>query len=518
MTRTNPDPKPPSRFRRWMKRLAWGCGGMLTLFVGLIVLLFLFLNRVPKSYPSATHPMDPPSHQDYVRFALDGFESPYLGHTGSWDGKGGAMWGGSKVEDLDKEVAMGLRWTFMPVNWRVLDPDGPVDLSVGIPPAWKALDAFVKEAAKRKLNILMQAPVVGGNAEGPPVWAGRREEGKSAPRNMEAAAAFAGKLAARYKPGGILATEQGWGQRFGVRAWEIDNEPEMYRTHWKGQAGDYAEFATKVAAKIKEADSLAMILLPGVAAGSNKSKWIEAALDAHGLGGSPWYRDKAIPYSIGPVADAVSFHVYEGMDSAFSPTPRTVEVVWSEVRELFENWENRSDGFHYTRKHEYWHTEGNFDFIGALSEKRRGAWRMQFFTRAFAAGIRKVCVMDASRLEQISIKTYVGALPWPFPMQRADHAVKVLSGQVVTYLHKDGLTPEDGQVWILWAVPGSGDAIVEVPTIQKVAVTLEVDGTKHQQETTKGLISVKLIGDEKMAPPTLIVDRPVTRDPSQTSR
>jgi hypothetical protein len=46
-------------------------------------------------------------------------------------------------------------------------------------------------------NILMRAPVVGGNAQGPPEWAGRRERGKSAPANMEAGAQSAGKLARR---------------------------------------------------------------------------------------------------------------------------------------------------------------------------------------------------------------------------------------------------------------------------------------------------------------------------------
>ena len=44
----------------------------------------------------------------------------------------------------------------------------------------------------------MQAPVVGGNAGGPPEWAGRREPDRSAPENMKAAADFAEKLARRY--------------------------------------------------------------------------------------------------------------------------------------------------------------------------------------------------------------------------------------------------------------------------------------------------------------------------------
>lgn len=421
------------------------------------------------------------------------------------------MGGGTKANDLDKEVAMGLRWTFMPVNWRALEPDGPVDLERGVPPAWKALDAFVIEAQKRRLNILMQAPVVGGNAEGPPQWAGRREPGKSAPANMEAAAGFAAKLAGRYHPGGTLATQQKWGTHFGVRAWELDNEPEMYRTHWKGQGGDYAEFATKVAARIRQADLLAMIVLPGVASGDNKTQWLASALDAGSLAGSPVYRSNSISYSIGPVADAISFHVYEGLDSAFSKTPRTIEVIFDEVQAVFQKGETRSDGFYYERKREYWHTEGNFDFIGALSEKRRAAWRIQFFTRAFAAGIRKVCVMDASSLERVAVKTYVDALPWPFPMEQANQSVKVVHGQVVAFRHKE-VHNADGQVWVLWAVPGAGDAVVEIPVAQNAVVIAGADGAQQRGQRANGYISLKLIGDEKMAPPVLILDRKQSND------
>jgi len=54
-------------------------------------------------------------------------------------------------------------------------------------------------AQERGLNVLMQAPVVGGNAGGPPEWPAR-EKGKSAPANLDALAEFAGKLAERYRP------------------------------------------------------------------------------------------------------------------------------------------------------------------------------------------------------------------------------------------------------------------------------------------------------------------------------
>ena len=119
-----------------------------------------------------------------------------------------------------------------------MEPRGAVNLDGETPPPWQALDAFVIAARERGLNVLMQAPVVGGNAGGPPDWAGRREPGKSAPANMDALAEFAGRLAERYRPGGTLAQREGWGERYGVRAWELDNEPESYRTHWKEQADD----------------------------------------------------------------------------------------------------------------------------------------------------------------------------------------------------------------------------------------------------------------------------------------
>ena len=325
--------------RRVVRGCALGCAGIGIIVTGVVVLFVIVFNRVPKSYPPATHPITADTDRTNFGGGLAGFESPYLGHTGSWDGKGGALGGGSKIPDLEKERAMGLHWTFMPVYWRALEPNGPVDLNRGIPPAWKELDGFVVAAKERHLNVLMQAPVVGGNAGGPPEWAGRREPGKSAPANMEALATFAGKLAERYRPGGTLARREGWGITYGVRAWELDNEPESYRTHWKDQAADYAEFVTRAAPRIKAADPQAVIVVPGLAAGKHGLQWLEATLDASAMAGSPAFRAQAKSFSIGPVTDVVSFHDYEGLDSAFAGEPRTVVQVFEDVRAVFEKWD-----------------------------------------------------------------------------------------------------------------------------------------------------------------------------------
>lgn len=189
-------PRAPNKSRwRWLRRIVIASVVGLILLAGLAVLsLELLLNRVPSSYRTLENPIPSPDLHRFASLGLDGFESPYLGHTGSFNGKGGAIFGGSKAADLDSEVDMGLRWTFLPVEWSAIEKEGPIDLSQPRCPQAAQLDDFVIAARQRKLNILLQI-VIGGNAGGPPHWAGRREDGKSAPQNMTAVVEFGRKLA-----------------------------------------------------------------------------------------------------------------------------------------------------------------------------------------------------------------------------------------------------------------------------------------------------------------------------------
>jgi DNA-nicking Smr family endonuclease len=486
----------------WRQVMRWftlgcgmGCGcGTLLLVLPIVALFWLLGSSVPASYRIAENPIPPPTHTTEATESLAGFSSPYMGHTGSWDGKGGAMFGLSKEADLDWEVEMGLKWTFMCVHWREMEPDGPVDLSTETPPAWKSLDAFVIAAHHRGLNILMQAPVVGGNAGGPPTWAGALEKGKSAPRNMDALVDFAGKLAARYAPGGTLAIQQEWGTSYGVRAWEMDNEPESYFTHWGEQEGKYAEFVTKASHRIKQIDPQALIAAAAVAPGSHTPVWLERALN-----------DK--DYALGQATDIVSFHNYEGLDSLFSGRPMTIVDALEQVREVYERNEDRSPAHAYARKQDYWHTEGNLDFIGAMSKERRAAWRFQFMTRAFAAGIRKVVVMDASAPEQLAVKTYIQALPDPFPMLPANREIRVDRGQAVVFRHPEPESDGGGNVWVAWAVAGTGDAEVEIPTKLEQLEVVSVTGQKEFVPAKEGFVRVSLRGEAMMAPPVLLIER-----------
>src|SRR5689334_14804348 len=80
--------------------------------------------RIPVAAPGSVVDVDLSQGTAEV---LPWFDSPYLGHTGSRDGKGGQIDGTSKAADLDVEAAMGLHWTFMEAFWSAFEPDAPTD-------------------------------------------------------------------------------------------------------------------------------------------------------------------------------------------------------------------------------------------------------------------------------------------------------------------------------------------------------------------------------------------------------
>jgi len=180
-----------------------------------------------------------------------------------------------------------------------------------------------------------------------------------------------------------------------------------------------------------------------------------------------------------------------------------------DVSAVFEAAEQQTSGFTFARKQDYWHTEGNFDFLGILSSERRAAWRFQFLTRAFAAGLRKIAVMDASAAEQRAVRAYVAALPNPFPMLPASNEVMVAQGRVCAFRHPDGPGPDAGQVWVVWALADTGPAQVELPVRRARVEVISVDGQSSPFAVNASRVRLGLKGDSKMPAPVIVVDRPI---------
>jgi len=100
----------------------------------------------------------------------------------------------------------------------------------------------------------------------------------------------------RYKPGGILAAQQGWPEGVGIRYWEIWNEPDLDQ-FWLGGVEEYYRLLEVGYKTIKAADPEATVLLGGLAF-YEKPTWLSKLLDLIGS-------DPARSYF-----DVLSFHYY----------------------------------------------------------------------------------------------------------------------------------------------------------------------------------------------------------------
>ena len=287
----------------------------------------------------------------------------------------------------------------------------------------------------------------------------------------------------------------------------MDNEPESYLTNWRHQPGDYAEFVATVAARIRAVEPRALIIAPSTAGGSSSVRWTEEALGLHGLTGTAAYRAARRTYSIGPWTDVVGFHIYEGLNSFLAGEDATIDRAKRDALAPFLEW-HRREGSGSAANLPCWHTEGNFDFLKVSPEERRVAWRFQAFARAFAAGVSKINVMDASPLERVAVRQFIDVLPDPFPMLPASKDVEMFGGAVTAFRHTDGEAPADGQVWVMWADNGSEGADVGVDVFHDVVRIHHVDGTDETMRPADGKLRLTLPGDPDISTPIMIEDRP----------
>ena len=449
---------------------------------------------------------------------VPGFDSPFLGHTGSIDGRGGTADSDNRVPEMDAEVAMGLQWTFGPIYWSAFEPDGPTTPDDDSSGAWANYDQFVRDARERGLNILAQGPDVGGNAGGPPEWAGSRAEGTSAPADMDALIDFAGKLVERYRPCGTLAQEEGWTDGYGIRVWEIDNEPDSYLTNWREVADDYAEFVVRVSQRIKSIDPTALVAGPAIASptGEDQQHFLHAILDKGVQAASDAYIEAGIEYAVGPHVDIVTFHNYEFHDSILCMCDNTIVPEHEAIRDTWMAYADQP-GFEFDAGAlTFWHTEGGYDF--ALDEPagfgRREFWFIQWFTRAFTSGVQRVTVQDQHRspASQAAVRTMLTLLPDPHPME--DVTEDLGYDRESAHIHRVERASDGGWTYIAYAENQTAGTTVELP-VRGPAALVTTTGDVTPLDVVDGMVVVDLPGLTLFSEPYFVVeltpDAPVER-------
>lgn len=92
-------------------------------------------------------------------------------------------------------------------------------------------------------------------------------------------AAFVAAAVDRYRPGGVLAVNQGWPPSRGVRAWEVGNEPNLPH-FWSGTADQFARYQEVAWRVIHWRDPGATVLHGGIADDAGAADWYRAFLGA----------------------------------------------------------------------------------------------------------------------------------------------------------------------------------------------------------------------------------------------
>lgn len=181
-------------------------------------------------------------------------------------------------------AATGARWHRWSAYWDLVESDG-FDFAV--------TDGLVARdrAAGLASLVVLQGNAPGAGAGGLPPGAANgvfaRADGSLTDDPAEAVrintdnpwARFVAAVVDRYRPGGTLATAQGWPAGAGVRAWEIGNEPNL-RHFWAGTPAEYVRLLEVAYLAIEFLDPAATVVHGGIADDAAAAAWHAAFLDA----------------------------------------------------------------------------------------------------------------------------------------------------------------------------------------------------------------------------------------------
>ncbi|MGB7341605.1 MAG: fibronectin type III domain-containing protein [Phototrophicaceae bacterium] len=199
-------------------------------------------------------------------------------------------------------LLLGAGWTRWPLYWNAVEV-APNEWD------WSAYDELVINDMRYNLNInaiLLDKPTFYADGEiiqglNEPIFA----DGSDTPANGKALnpnnpwANFVYQAVQRYKPGGILARQQGWTSGQGVAIWEVWNEPDLAQ-FWRGGINNYARLLKVAYLAAHQADPTADVMFGGLLY-STPDNWLARVLaiyDNDPLARSNnWYMDAVAVHS-----------------------------------------------------------------------------------------------------------------------------------------------------------------------------------------------------------------------------
>lgn len=462
--------------------------------------------------------------------SLPGFDGPIIGHSGFRNLP--IFLNTSEEADvtnaLDAEVEMGATWTFTAAIWALFEPHGPTSAANDPTGAWLILDKWISAAHDRGLNVLVQ-PVMSTNGGTPPAWAGHRVPANcgeaqtwtdpwgasfsrgdgcgvpgpaNAPSDMNALASWYSKLVQRYRPGGDLAQAKGWTDGYGVRAWEVDNEPDDYGL-WYAEIDDYAEVFTRAAAAIHAADPDALVVGPG--ASGDADDFLRGVLDKRMQAASLDYKLNGQQFAIGPLVDVLSMHHYDAAPGGASGA-KVADTVARQLAwwNLYANFPGQPE-FAYSTAKPLWHTEGNPDYAGSSDGSDPGLLSRtepEFLVKGFAAGFDKMTVQDLQGTDQYkidarrAIRTLVTLLPDAASLERV-----TADGTGPQVFVRAGTT----RIFVAWS--GTDQTQTYTFPISGQARVLDKYGNGSLVTASGGSLTVTLPGAPKASEPVYVVEQ-----------
>jgi hypothetical protein len=458
-------------------------------------------------------------------------DSPYMDSVGA--ALPGKQW---VIDDYERSFTndewVGIHWAYVPVSWSDIETvPGSYDFS--------GLDGLVSSARRHGIHLMVQVQTGGDFVIPGPAQmigtGGYRTNSRhplvhpSAPKSMAGPLAFWRALARRYMPGGVLSKSSGWNDSYGVRFFEVENEPDALpwiTGSWSNVPKDYALYVTLVRRTLSTLSHDLRIVGPALSTGPDGSgccaglTWLDQVLRTDGdlQWASDDYRAAVTAgqpvIGAGPSIDVYSYHNDFYEPSSSYSVDRT-KAVRAAVRRYA-----RQRHYASTEDPVLWETEGGPVQFDQTKYARQQA---QVTIRLIANGVQRLNFdvaslrsADASSRTTNPVaqeaRTLTSFLPSNRGLRTESRRLSATSRHSVEAY--SWTNPHTGlRSWILWAPnqpPGSGAKgstfAVSVPVRTNNALVIEKDWKRRSVTQHGGVVRVPLRREDP-SPVTLVVER-----------